>query len=208
MNLNNIQFKDFMCGCLLGDGFLRKQYQNATYGECHSKKQKDYLLWKKNTIEHNLDTEFKYNEYPHNIYNSVTCRIDSKTHKYFTKLYNLFYPNKKKILPMDYLDKYLDIIGLAIWFMDDGCTSWRKQYGTIKMLEIATQSFTKEEVEYLQSLLVRKFNIYTTISEHRGYRIRIYGENARNFINIIKPIVYNIPCMKYKVDFNAYMNIG
>lgn len=207
MNLNNIQLKDFMCGCLLGDGFLRKQYQNATFGEGHSKKQKEYLLWKKDIIEHNLDTELKYNEYPHKIYNSITCRIDSRVHKYFTKLYNIFYQNNKKIIPIDFVEKYLNEIGLAVLYMDDGCTSWRKQYGTISMCEISTQSFTKEEVEEFQRILIKKFNIYSTISNNRGYRIRIYGENARNLIKIIKPIVYKIPCMRYKVDFNDYMNI-
>lgn len=208
MNLNNIQLKDFMCGCLLGDGFLRKQYQNATFFAFNSNKRKEYLLWKKDTIEHNLDVELRYNEYVHRIYNNYICRIDSRTHKYFTKLYNIFYQNNKKIIPTDFVEKYFDKIGLAILYMDCGCTSWRKQYGTIKMCEILIKSFKKEDIEFLQRILIKKFNIYSTISNNNVHRLRIYGNNAINIIEIIKPIVYKVPCMRYKVEFDCYMNVN
>lgn len=140
MNLNNIQLKDFMCGCLLGNSNLSKKYQNSIFYECVPERHKEYLLWKMRTIEHNLDTEFIYKEH---IHNGTICGIQSRTHKYFTKLYGTFYQDGRKIFPFGFVDRYFDDIGLSVLYMDCGHTSWRRQYETIKMCEIAPMSLTE-----------------------------------------------------------------
>ena len=140
MNLNNIQLKDFMCGCLLGNSNLSKKYQNSIFYEYTPERRKEYLLWKMRTIEHNLDTEFIYKEH---IHNGTICGIQSRTHKYFTKLYDTFYQDGRKTFPFRFVNKYFDDIGLSVLYMDCGHTSWRRQYGTIKMCEIAPMSLTE-----------------------------------------------------------------
>ena len=48
-----------------------------------------------------------------------TWYFSTISHSDFTKYYNLFYPQSKKIIPND-LKEYLSAQGLAYWFMDDG----------------------------------------------------------------------------------------
>ena len=61
------------------------------------------------------------------------------------EFYEIFY-NKVKIIPNN-LDKLLTPVGLAYWIMDDGGKS---SYG---QTVLHTRSFSKKDVEYLQSIL-------------------------------------------------------
>lgn len=71
----------------------------------------------------------------------------------FTKFRKLWYPDGKKIIPKD-----LDIspLSLAIWFCNDGCLIVTKQSTCIK---IATNGFSKSDVEFLQRNLKDKYDL-------------------------------------------------
>ena len=199
MNLSNIELKDFMCGCLLGNGNIIKKYQNASYKESLKKNKEEYLIWKKKVIEKNLDTSFKF-------YNKKYYNITSTTHNYFTKMFKIFYIENKKIFPIKFINKYFNIIGLSILYMDCGKTYWRKEYGTIKMCELSIKNFSLDEILIFQKILIDKFNIYSNISFKNKFIFRFYGENAKKLIKIIFPIVSKVECMRYKIDFNYYIN--
>ena len=72
--------------------------------------------------------------------------------------HELFYPDKKKIIPRN-LEEFLTARGLAIWIMDDGGKSVHNQ--TI----LHTRSYSKEEVLYLQFVLKRNFSLITRLEE-------------------------------------------
>lgn len=203
MNLRTRDLKSFIIGSLLGDGSLTKakNKQNSSYREGHSSKQKEYLLWKKNILEKNLDIVMRYNEYPHKIYKSITCRIESNAHSYFTKLYKLFYPNHKKQLPFKFIEKYFNELSLAILIMDDGYVNWRNK--TISEITLCVSNFSDEEVLFLNQLLYSKFDLIGKISKQKNKYpiIRFYGNSARKVIQLISPYVSKIECMKYKIDF-------
>ena len=72
--------------------------------------------------------------------------------------HELFYVNKKKIIPRN-LEELLTARGLAFWIQDDGGKSVYNQ--TI----LHTRSFSKEDVLYLQFVLERNFSLRTRLEE-------------------------------------------
>ena len=73
-------------------------------------------------------------------------------------LYKLFYnSNKKKVIPNN-IEELLTPLALAIWIMDDGTF---KSPG----VRIATNCFTKQEVELLVKALEKKFNIKSSLKK-------------------------------------------
>lgn len=103
----------------------------------------------------------------------------------------------------DYIYKYFTPLSLAVWIMDDGTN----QNGHIKL---CTDSFTLEDVEWLQYLLLNKYNIHTTLHAAKNrskdpnlkfklgeYRIYVKAMSMPTLIKLVKP--YIIPSMKYKL---------
>ena len=94
----------------------------------------------------------------------------------------------------------LTAVSLAYWIMDDG------SYNKIKgCLILCTDSYSKEDVSRLISILKDKFNLSCGIikniqNEKIYYRIRINKSSLSSLILLIKP--YLIPSMYYKVGLN------
>ena len=72
--------------------------------------------------------------------------------------YELFYKNNVKKIPKN-LEELLTARGLAYWIMDDGGKSVHNQ--TI----LHTRAFSKEDVEYLQTVLNKNFELITRLEE-------------------------------------------
>ena len=70
----------------------------------------------------------------------------------FNELYELFYPEGKKIIPLNIAD-LLTARGLAYWICDDGSRDKLYRY-----VVLCTNSFTLEEVELLINVLNSKWN--------------------------------------------------
>ena len=117
-------------------------------------------------------------------------RGNSKAHKVFTDIYNLLYINGKKTVTKEYLDKITSPIALAFWFMDDGTFSGA----------IATNSFSKKEIDLLINWLFEKWNIFASkYKQQNNFVIRISEKSRQQFENLIKP--YIIPSMEYKLKY-------
>lgn len=127
--------------------------------------------------------------------------FSSYTFKELNWIHDLWYDkNKKKILPPDYyLYKYIDNEALAIWIMDDG--SKKESAGLI----LCTYAFSKEDVERLRNLLLKKFNISSSINKilnHNKtdyyYHIYIYSSEMNKLRDIVKN--YIIKDMMHKIN--------
>ena len=97
-----------------------------------------------------------------------------------------------KIIPLN-IEQYLSPITLALWFMDDG-----SKLG--KGAKIATNCFTKTELEKLCKILKNKFNITVTVHSggiNKGYTLYITSSSMCTFSKIIKP--YMLPSLYYKL---------
>lgn len=82
--------------------------------------------------------------------------------------------------------------------MDDG--SFNKTKGN---LILCTDSYSKEDVLFLISILESKFNLSCGLIEYkkdRSYRIRINKSSLPHLIELIKPHV--IPSMYYKLGIS------
>jgi len=104
--------KQIIYGSILGDGYIKKCKTSPYLRLRHGLEQKDYCVWKKEIL--------------HNISSSVNedkncCEINTAS---LSDLSNLYYhdgllKNKKCTIPSDVINR-LDILGLAIWYLDDG----------------------------------------------------------------------------------------
>ena len=202
--------KSFLIACVIGDGYIYKdkKSKSCTLEIGHSIKQKDYLLYKANLLKKytGKKCELKYKKLPSRTINknygpiqeSETTRI-FVTHKYFRVLKKWLYPNNSKKY-INYI-KYLDPLGLAIWYMDDGSTWVEKNRlnGHI-MMEFHT-FIPKEDAEFLIKYFIETWDIEFHLHKktETQYNIRCYRKNSIKLANIIKPFIPD--CMWYKISF-------
>ena len=193
--MDNTQ-EQILIGSILGDGSISHYAGYFRYCEEHSFKQKEYLLWKNKFLNYNQNTRIR--TIKNNKHKLFSIRKNSKS---FKELYHLFYPNGKKVVTQEILDK-LTPLGLAVWYMDDGNLNYY-----CNSVNISTHGFSFEENQLISQWFESNFNIKTKImkqkSRNRGikhfnYYIAMYGKNTQIFINIIKYFI--IPSMKYKIE--------
>lgn len=128
--------------------------------------------------------------------------FDTLTYEAFNYYYDLFYNNKKKIVPSN-IEELLTARSLAFWAMDDGTPD---RSGFI----FHSNSFTFAEVELLVMALKNKFDLNCSIHTRKDtvikpYLIYVKGDSWIKFVNLIEP--YVIPHFKYKLKLRgSYKN--
>jgi ubiquinol-cytochrome c reductase cytochrome b subunit len=111
------------------------------------------------------------------IYDSFYCEVEGK---------------KTKKVP-SWIEEYITPMGLAHWIMQDG--SGQKNQG----INIATNSFTFEECQFLSGILNKKYKLKSTVVKSgkvNQWRIAIWKESMPTLISIVEPYIINE--MKYK----------
>lgn len=184
VDLSNIQ-KEVLFGGLLGDINLhiaRSANSKNAFGKIeHCTKQLDYVKWKKEIFS-NLTNDIKsisrFDKRTGNTYHS--SYFNFRANPILTDWYNLFYPDGKKIIPIDL--SLLTPLAIAVWFMDDGskCNS---------TYNLATNCFTKIDLIRITDCLFNEYDIETTINSRNI--IRIKSNSAKIFKFLIKPYVLN-----------------
>jgi len=190
--------KQVLLGSLLGDGSLgiNKGGKSAFYREIHSLKQKEYLIWKNQFLKV-FDT--KLHEY--SIYDSRTDRtyhsilLWSKTNTLLTLYFQNLYKQGKKTINEDLLNQ-VGILGLAIWYMDDGYY----HYGDYRCA-LSTDSYTYGEQLLVKNWLKNKFNVNAQIhkssSKSVRYNIVLSKNETDKFLRMIQSFI--VPSMYYKL---------
>lgn len=190
LSFNDIQ-KSLLIGSILGDGNLEPNWSKTNYRLkiSHSIKQAQYVNWKYEILNNWVLTKPNIDKCNH----ALTFRTIS--HPEITKLANIFYKNKRKIIP-DNLE--INPLILAIWFMDDGNVIRRN--GKVYGYHLNTQSFTKEENLILMKILSKNFKINASLEiNHNKYRLRLMRKEYRqNFLFAIRKLI--LPSMLYKVS--------
>jgi hypothetical protein len=112
----------------------------------------------------------------------------------FTKIYPMWYLNKKKIVPIN-IQELLTPEGLAHWIMGDGS---RQNLG----LHLSVYAFTWDEVRLLISVLENKFNLKCSCHVHSSigekWRIYVWEESMEHLRLLISPNI--ITSMLYKIQ--------
>uniref|UniRef100_A0A6H1ZL89 Putative homing endonuclease n=1 Tax=viral metagenome TaxID=1070528 RepID=A0A6H1ZL89_9ZZZZ len=197
-----------VCSLAIGDGCLRQRRntEKAELDIAHHIKHQDYIEYKARIMR---DVGMRTNGMIKNRVGNTQYRVYSNSTYLNYCVYRKLYDNKQKIFTNGML-KNLDKWSLAILWMDDGCLSFRKSKrkdGSIyryKFGSIATNSFNKENNEKILKWL-EKFEITgylrkdNRFSEENKYSIVFNRDNVNKLIEIVSPIVKNIPSMKYKI---------
>ena len=103
-----------------------------------------------------------------------------------TPFYRAFYRDGQKIVP----ELKLTPLAMAVWFMDDGCKSYRALY-------LNTQQFTRDDQERLIAMLNAQWSIRSSLNRDKTYyRIRIAVESVGRFRSIVESHV--LPELRYK----------
>ena len=215
LNFNKKEEAVFL-GHLLGDGHIQKRGLHSYRTKIeHCYDQLSYVKWKYDQLKRFTYKQPKKVRSKHGFESSL---FYLKSGTYLKKYHDLFYEpyiwvsktepkiNKTKIRYCKKISEQLihalpnDPLLLAVWFMDDGnrrsdCFSGR----------FATQGFSKEEHHLLQEYLYSNFSIKTSIVLHnaikKSYSLVIPSKknNFLHFIDLIQPIVEQVPCMAHKI---------
>ena len=100
----------------------------------------------------------------------------------------------------------IDDLGLAIWYMDDGCLNNRKyKDGTYHGFYIRISTcLPKIQCEEIINTIYTKFGVkFYTFKEGKrkdSYSLICGTTEGKKFLKIVKPYVSQIPSMLYKVS--------
>lgn len=184
---------EIIIGCLLGDGYMRKEkYSTGPSFSCsHSLKQKDYLLYKSSFFNEIVKVRENYRTIPNKksgkLYSDITMYLGVNSELNF--IYNSFYKNNVKIIPFNLLENYYTPLAMAIHYMDDGSKVGNSGY------MLSTCCFSIEDCNKFMSFLLTKYNIESSLQSLN--RIYIKNNSKETFKNLIYP--YFCESMKYKL---------
>lgn len=201
----NKKDKSLLTALVIGDGYIyakkSKKYDYTQYSICfkHSIKQLEYLEYKAKLVNSILGgKQNKVHLINNNGYDGC---FYIKSNKSLRLIRKKIYKNNKKCLTRDILD-LLNEQGLAIWFMDDGCTSYMKRNDKIHgiILQISTCLDTLEELQTVIDYFKERWDIkFGVKKDHDKYSLQCATKEARKFMKIVKPYVSQIECMQYKI---------
>lgn len=182
------QQKSLIVGTLLGDGYLRiiPKRKDALLEINHSFTQKEYVDWKYEILKNISGSPPKMRR-GNNA--RIAYRFYSKQLPELTALYQLFYREKKKVIPANLT---LDPTSLAVWFMDDGSRCRTND------IYLNTQQFSVQDQKKLVRAL-QKLNLKTTLNKDKQYyRLRF----LKSSLVILRALLNEeiISSMRYKIE--------
>jgi len=194
--------REILVGSLLGDGGLHKIYSNqpnSYFYKKQCKKYKGYLDWHfQELLPFSKPIREQYSKEELVCKDGLIERFETQehlsgyvfgtcSHPFFTEMRKEWYPNDKKVVP---LNLELTPLTIAMWFCDDGSNCFQNREA-----KICTQSFTIEEADFLCQLL-KQFeiepNIMIKISSKTGNKqptLKCNSTSYDNLIDLIRPYV-------------------
>lgn len=194
--------RNLLIAMLLGDGTISN---NFVFKLSHAIEQKEYLEWKiKQLNNHGLRNNGIKSYICTSGYNIGREVIYSQLNIIpFVKLLRRIFYKPKKIINNRQILNRLNPMGIAIWYMDDGHINIQKRKdGSVKgfAIKIATcQSKENNQViiDYFKD--VWDINFYQFSEGRNTFSIACGANQARKFMEIVKPYVLEIPSMWYKI---------
>lgn len=157
----SLLFYHRICGKLLGDGCITKQgnrkprfqfiHRTEDFGWSNYgyMRLKDFIPLSAPVYQKVIDKRLKKGYSERNV-------VQSRTHPLLTQLYEIWYPNGKKVVPFHFLNKYLNEEALSWWYQDDG--HLKVVNGKMNKIILSTDGFTEEENNQLIKLLLISSN--------------------------------------------------
>ncbi len=217
LSLSDYQ-EQMIYGSLLGDASLSKRKvrekmprsTNVRLKFIHGVAQKEYLDFKYNILSNFVKTaprqgfHIGFKGYPE----IETWKFTTLCSSQFNKFYDKAIMNGKKCISRQWLDS-INEIGLAFWFCDDGSSHRYGQREEQVSVALHTECFSYDEHLILQSWLMEKFSVESSICKSRKndkvyFFLNLINNSAFKFLNIIAPHVPK--SMQYKVKINYECN--
>lgn len=194
--------KSLLIALLIGDGTISSNY---VFKLSHSTLQREYLEWKVGLLNKYGIKNNGVKEYISKCgYNTGKCVLYSQMSLIPTikALRRSVYTPKKTITRK--LLKWLNPLGLAIWYMDDGCinVNTSKQRSsiqhTIKIATCVDDNTVKIIINYFDEVWGIHFRPFK--EGKNTYSIASSSElDCEKFIKIIKPYIEQVPSFLYKI---------
>ena len=195
--------EQIVIGSVLGDGHLyRPNTPKCNSGFKVSHVDREYSYWKydclKSTGLFNPPTPRRRRD------KETSWLIQSRRDPFFTSLRAIFYPEGKKVVTVDLLER-LTTLGMAVWYMDDGnlslrhtAHSWVSLRGYPRV-SLATCDFTYQENEVIRDWFRKKYNLHFHINLNPYPLLRLNpNKEVNEFVSLVEQ--YVIPCMRRKVS--------
>jgi len=187
------QQEEAFIGTLLGDATLVFKTKGSRYPSfqfSHTEKQKEYFNYKVNLFKtlmgkpkiHLLKSKFTSEE------GVLVYGIQSYNIPSLLKYRKIFYPNNKKIIPIDFIKDKFSELSLALLIYDDGCKD-NLNY------KLSTYCFERENVLEFSKFLYEKFNIKSTVHQNS---VLYFSRQATEIITKILQ-KYPVKNMQYKI---------
>ena len=188
--------QNIILGLLLGDGSFEKK--KDTIGIRLQIKQKaqakEYVEWLYGHLKDFCLSGIKFKEDANQYY------FSTRYIREFKNLYNLFYPNGKKIIPQNIDTMLVSPISLAVWYMDDGSLDFRiKDHYAFYL---ASNCFSLGDSQRLADVLLKNFGVdarvYNNLCRGKRYpRIYIGSQGRERFRQLVESHIQS--CFSYKL---------
>jgi hypothetical protein len=200
-------------GMTMGDGWMiQNPYRDGGYhgnyklGISHCPAQIPYLEWKRDIVNHLFEYPIPINfkaivsKDRQKIYPSY--RFVTRVHSRISFIAKHIYVDREKRIT-DWVLENITNIGLAIWWMDDGCL-WldnRPDHGGGALI-FSLYGFPKEDVEKFSAWLFEKYGVAFNLNFHKksgGWVLRRGISEGWKFLEAITPYAHE--CMKRKFEW-------
>jgi len=188
--------KSVLIGTLLGDGHLERDGRHVRLKIDHAWTQAAYVWWKFRVFQdwtlREPQRRLVYDKRNGGL--SIHCRFVTRTLPELEEYYQLFYVNKRKVVPQGIQRLLHSSLALAVWYMDDGARRTDCQ-----ALRVHTNAYTLEEQYLLCETLVNNFGVSARVHRVRAneYVLYIPACQAKTFCDLIRP--YVLPELYHKL---------
>ena len=190
----NKEYRNLLIALSIGDGHIDK---TGAIIVVHSSKQKEYVQYKLDLVR-KYNSSVKMFERQSNGTLQYGFRIPAT--KYSKLLRRILYPDGKKTITKKLLNR-IGLIGLSIWWGDDGSTSKKKnKSGGIKatVSTLSTQ-VSKEENQIIIDWFLETYGIRFGQRKMKNHYSLICGTGeGRKLTTLLLP--YTIESMQYKLS--------
>lgn len=209
----NDKERNFLIGCTLGDGCIRKDPRGFTFTFVLSRcaRHKDYADWQLSKINKILGSSATLREFmDKGKYPSV--RFGASNKKLLSQIYDYLYFDGIKTFTQNTLS-LLGIKELALFWMDDGSLEVRKRVnkntGNVKIERSAWLAVCSDEnqADIVGSWIYDLTSARYTKVKHRSgkYYLRWHSAQCKQLISSVQP--YILPCVAYKADLSRTCSV-
>lgn len=208
--------KSLILGLLIGDGTICKSQYSCCMKVHQGRGMKEYVGWKarmmdKYGVKHgDIKTTYAVTNFTHGE-KRESYYVWLKNHMFFDVLRRVVYTKYGKVFSRKLLNR-LTPLGIAIWYMDDGSLNFKKRLlkdGTKKIhglfLRISCclpKHILQTYVEYFKEVWDIHFYMYHEGKKEDSYSLNCGTNEAIKFINIVRPYVSQVQCMRYKIEYD------